>query len=179
MRFHTPERRLSMYVCVCTVAVLLMPSFQRRKPTRFSSLAGSSSASASTGCTRSRCISANTQSRTCSAPRSASAQMQEYDYETRDGNTRITVQEFSRRSQGVGVTVFPLGLRIGATLAISGSVEGLPDIRMTFEGAGALRQLCADERPRLRRRWRHLRLRSFGWLGPRQPRVRARRHRQD
>jgi hypothetical protein len=65
----------------------------------------------------------------------ASAQQQDYDYETRDGQTRITVQEFKRRSQGAGVTVYPLGMRTGTTLGIRGSVEGLPDIRMTFDGA--------------------------------------------
>ena len=65
----------------------------------------------------------------------ASAQRQDFDYETRDGNTRITVLEFKRRSQGGGVTVFPLGLRTGTTLGIRGSFEGLPDIRLTFEGA--------------------------------------------
>jgi len=65
----------------------------------------------------------------------ASAQQQDYDYETRDGRTRITVQEFKRRSQGAGLTVYPLGMRTGATLGIRGSLEGLPDIRMTFEGA--------------------------------------------
>ena len=64
-----------------------------------------------------------------------SAQQQDYDYETRDGATRITVEEFKRRSQGGGVTVFPLGLRTGTTLGIRGSFEGLPDIRVTFEGA--------------------------------------------
>jgi hypothetical protein len=65
----------------------------------------------------------------------ASAQQQDYDYETRDGQTRITVQEFKRRSQGAGLTVYPLGMRTGATLGIRGNVEGLPDIRMTFDGA--------------------------------------------
>ena len=70
MRFHTPERRLSMSVCVCTVAVLLMPSLSTAQTYQVQQRAASSSASASTGCTLPPCTSANTQSRTCSAPRS-------------------------------------------------------------------------------------------------------------
>lgn len=67
----------------------------------------------------------------------AAAQRSGHDYETRDGLTRIDVLEFSRRAKGAGVTVYPLGLRTGATLALRGSVEGLPAIRIAFEGPGA------------------------------------------
>lgn len=68
----------------------------------------------------------------------ASAQGQEYDYETRDGSTRVEVLEFRRRSRGAGVTIYPLGLRKGATLAIRGSFEDLPTIRVAFDGRGVL-----------------------------------------
>jgi hypothetical protein len=68
----------------------------------------------------------------------ASAQRQEYDYETRDGSTRIEVLEFRRRSRGAGVTLYPLGLRTGPTLAIRGSFEDLPTIDLAFDGPGAL-----------------------------------------
>ena len=68
----------------------------------------------------------------------SSAQMQGHDYETGDGSTRVTVNEFRRRGNGAGVTIYPLGLRSGPTLAFRGSVEQLPVIRLTVDGPGAL-----------------------------------------
>jgi len=56
------------------------------------------------------------------------------DYRTADGLTTVTVQEFTHRGQGVGLTVYPLGSSEGATLAIRGSIEGLPTLRLTFSG---------------------------------------------
>jgi hypothetical protein len=64
----------------------------------------------------------------------ASAQRQEFDYETRNGATRVSVLEFKRRTNGAGVTIYPLGLRTGTTLGIRGSVEELPVIRLAFDG---------------------------------------------
>ena len=68
----------------------------------------------------------------------ATAQLQAYDYETRDGATRIDVEEFRRRGNGFGVTVYPLGLRSGATLGLRGSVEKLPTISVSIDGPGSL-----------------------------------------
>ena len=68
----------------------------------------------------------------------AAAQLQPHDYETRDGATRIDVEEFRRRGNGFGVTVYPFGLRSGATLGLRGSVERLPTIALTIDGPGAL-----------------------------------------
>lgn len=68
----------------------------------------------------------------------ASAQLREYDYETRDGRVRIDVIEFRKRSQGAGITVYPFGLRTGSTLGIRGSFEDLPVIRLGFDGAAPL-----------------------------------------
>jgi hypothetical protein len=65
----------------------------------------------------------------------ASTQFEVYEYRTRDEATLIDVVEFSRRQQGASLTVFPLGMSTGATLAIRGSVEPLPVIRLTFVGA--------------------------------------------
>ncbi len=64
----------------------------------------------------------------------ASAQLQDYDYETRDGLTRVFVNEFSKKGNGVGVTVYPFGLTTGATLGVRGSIEQLPGIDITFDG---------------------------------------------
>lgn len=67
----------------------------------------------------------------------AEAQFEEFDYRTRDGSTRIDVLEFSRRSQGAGITVYPIGLSAGPTLGIRGSFEDLPVVRIAFDGPGA------------------------------------------
>jgi hypothetical protein len=57
-----------------------------------------------------------------------------YEYRTRNEATLIDVLEFSRRQHGLSVTVYPLGASSGATLAIRGSIEPLPNIRMAFVG---------------------------------------------
>lgn len=67
----------------------------------------------------------------------AAAQFEAFDYQTRDGSILIDVLEFKRRGHGAGITVYPFGLNVGAALAIRGSVEELPDIRIAFSGAGA------------------------------------------
>lgn len=61
-----------------------------------------------------------------------------YDYRTSDGSTFIRVLEFKRPGQGVGVTIYPLGLRAGPTLGLRGYVESVPDIRVVFDGPGPL-----------------------------------------
>lgn len=68
----------------------------------------------------------------------ATAQLQVYEYETRDGATRIDVEEFRRRGNGFGITLYPFGLRSGATLGLRGSVEKLPTISLTIDGPGSL-----------------------------------------
>jgi hypothetical protein len=60
-----------------------------------------------------------------------------YDYRASDG-TLIRVLEFKRPGQGVGVTVYPLGLRVGPTLGLRGYIENVPDIRVVFDGPGPL-----------------------------------------
>jgi hypothetical protein len=67
----------------------------------------------------------------------ASAQFERFDYRTRDDAIAIDVLEFSRRSRGAGITVFPLGMNVGAALAVRGSFEDLPIVRVDFQGAGA------------------------------------------
>jgi hypothetical protein len=60
--------------------------------------------------------------------------LQSFQYETRDGLTRVTVNDFEHRRHGFGATVYPFGSSEGATLAIRGSVERLPTIRASFDG---------------------------------------------
>jgi hypothetical protein len=56
------------------------------------------------------------------------------EYRSRDGSTLVNVLEFTRPGQGVGVTVYPFGLRAGPTLGVRGTIETMPDIRIAFEG---------------------------------------------
>lgn len=63
-----------------------------------------------------------------------STQMQAYEYRTHDDTTLIDVVEFSHRQQGLSVTLYPLGVNAGATLALRGSIEPLPQIRLAFAG---------------------------------------------
>ncbi|MCA1559421.1 MAG: hypothetical protein LC804_03805 [Acidobacteria bacterium] len=67
----------------------------------------------------------------------ASAQREDFEYRTRDGAIAIDVLEFKRRGRGASVTVFPLGLSQGAALALRGSYEQLPIIRIVFTGVGS------------------------------------------
>lgn len=61
-----------------------------------------------------------------------------YDYRTEDGSTSIDVLEYARRGNGVGVTIYPFGMSVGATLGLRGSVQTLPKVRVRFDGPGEL-----------------------------------------
>ena len=67
----------------------------------------------------------------------AAAQLQQHDYETRDGRILIDVLEYKRRSRGGSVTIYPFGASAGAALALRATYEQLPVIRIGFEGASA------------------------------------------
>jgi hypothetical protein len=60
--------------------------------------------------------------------------LEAFQYRTEDGQTLVNVLEYEKRGTDVGVTVYPLGSSVGATLAIRGSIETLPDIRVSFSG---------------------------------------------
>ena len=64
----------------------------------------------------------------------ATAQFQQYEYETRDGATKIDVIEFSRRQQGVSLSLYPLGMSTGPALTLRGSIEQMPQIQIAFDG---------------------------------------------
>ena len=59
-----------------------------------------------------------------------------YDYSSDDRSTFIDVVEYKRRGIGVTGTVFPFGMRSGATFGVRGSIENLPDVRLRFDGPG-------------------------------------------
>ena len=64
----------------------------------------------------------------------SSVPFESFEYRTRDEATLIDVLEFSRRQQGVSVTVYPFGVSTGAALAVRGSIEPMPIIRLAFVG---------------------------------------------
>ena len=67
----------------------------------------------------------------------ATAQFEDYEYRTRDEAILIDVLEFKRRGRGKSLTIYPFGLSVGPTLALRGSTEDLPTIRVAFSGTGA------------------------------------------
>jgi hypothetical protein len=60
--------------------------------------------------------------------------LESYHYRTKDNQTLITVNEYRKRTSGLGATIYPFGSRDGATLALRGSIETLPEIHLTFTG---------------------------------------------
>jgi hypothetical protein len=60
--------------------------------------------------------------------------LETFHYRTQDGQTLVTVLEFSHPGQGIGLTVYPFGSSEGATLAVRGSIEQLPTIHLAFTG---------------------------------------------
>jgi hypothetical protein len=57
-----------------------------------------------------------------------------FQYRTEDGLTVVTVDEYGKRATALGATIYPFGSSVGATLAIRGSIETLPPIRVSFAG---------------------------------------------
>jgi hypothetical protein len=60
--------------------------------------------------------------------------LEPFQYRTRDGKTTVNVIEYGKRATAIGATVYPFGSSTGATLAIRGSIETIPDIRLAFNG---------------------------------------------
>jgi hypothetical protein len=60
--------------------------------------------------------------------------LQPFQYQTKDGQTTVRVLEYGKRASGIGLTVYPFGSSDGATLAIRGSIESVPDISVAFDG---------------------------------------------
>jgi len=60
--------------------------------------------------------------------------LQSYQYRTKDNQTLVTVDEFGRRATAVGAVVYPFGSSEGPTLAIKGSLESIPNVRVSFTG---------------------------------------------
>jgi hypothetical protein len=60
--------------------------------------------------------------------------LETFQYRTRDGQTLVNVLEYGKRAKGIGATVYPFGSSVGATLAVRGSIESVPTIRVAFTG---------------------------------------------
>lgn len=60
--------------------------------------------------------------------------LESFQYRTEDGQTLVNVLEYGKRAAAIGATVYPFGSSVGPTLAIRGSIESLPDIRVSFSG---------------------------------------------
>jgi len=60
--------------------------------------------------------------------------LETFQYRSRDQRTLVNVLEYGKRANAVGATVYPFGSSVGATLAIRGSIDSLPDIRVSFDG---------------------------------------------
>jgi hypothetical protein len=60
--------------------------------------------------------------------------LQDFQYQTRDQQIQAKILEYGKRAAAIGATVYPFGSSSGPTLAIRGSIESLPDIRVAFAG---------------------------------------------
>jgi hypothetical protein len=60
--------------------------------------------------------------------------LQSFQYRTRDQKTLVNVLEYGKRATGIGATVYPFGSSVGPTLAVRGSIETIPAIRLAFTG---------------------------------------------
>jgi hypothetical protein len=60
------------------------------------------------------------------------------EYRTRDQLTEITVNEFGKRANAIGLTLYPFGSSVGPTLAINGNISSVPDILVSFRGPAPL-----------------------------------------
>jgi len=60
--------------------------------------------------------------------------LESFQYRTRDGQTVVNVVEYGKRANAIGATVYPFGSSVGATLAVRGSLETIPTIRVAFTG---------------------------------------------
>ncbi len=60
--------------------------------------------------------------------------LESFQYRTRDQKTLVNVVEYGKRATAIGATVYPFGSSVGATLAVRGSIETIPTIRIAFTG---------------------------------------------
>lgn len=60
--------------------------------------------------------------------------LESFQYRTRDQKTLVNIVEYGKRATAIGATVYPFGSSVGATLAVRGSIETVPAIRVAFSG---------------------------------------------
>src|SRR5258708_35796644 len=60
--------------------------------------------------------------------------LESFQYRTQDNRTVVNVLEYGKRASEIGATVYPFGSSTGPTLAVHGSIETIPSIRVSFTG---------------------------------------------
>src|SRR5205823_1778885 len=60
--------------------------------------------------------------------------LESFQYRSHDQKTLVNVIEFGSPATAIGATVYPFGSSVGATLALRGSIETIPPIRVAFTG---------------------------------------------
>jgi len=60
--------------------------------------------------------------------------LESFQYRTQDSKTVVNVVEYGKRASEIGATVYPFGSSVGPTLAVHGSIETIPSIRVSFTG---------------------------------------------
>jgi hypothetical protein len=60
--------------------------------------------------------------------------LETFQYRTRDQQTLIRVLDFGHTGAAVGATIYPFDSADGPTLALRGSVESIPTVRLQFDG---------------------------------------------
>jgi hypothetical protein len=73
------------------------------------------------------------------------SQRQTFDYESRDGLTRVDVVEFRRPGSGWGLTAYPFGLATGPALGIRLSAEDIPRIELRLDGPAHVASYLLEE----------------------------------
>jgi hypothetical protein len=66
--------------------------------------------------------------------------LQDFQYRTHDQQTLIRVLEFGHSGAAVGATIYPFGSANGPTLAVRGSLESIPTVRVQFDGPAPVPQ---------------------------------------
>jgi hypothetical protein len=68
-----------------------------------------------------------------------------HDYRSADGSTTVDVQNFSRNTRAIGVSVYPFGNRSNTSLMLRVARETLPIIRLSITKPGSLERYSLSD----------------------------------